>query len=306
MSQEPIAPVDAGATSGQAITGLRPKRTAWHNFGHFFRTKPLGAFGAVVATVLIIFAIFAPVLAPSDPKLTRYDFVRMSPSTEAWFGGDSLGRDVYTRVVYGARISLYVGILSSFFGVSLGLLVGVVSVHFGGKTDLFLQRIVDAMMAFPAIILAIAIMASLGSSVNNVVIALSIVYIPSTARILRSQALAIKEMDYILAARAVGAGDWRIMFRHMVPNLSAVLIVVFTFHLGGAIIAEASLSFLGVGSPPDTPTWGGMLRDGANQIRIQPYMWLFPGAAIAIVVFAWNLLGDSLRDVLDPRLRGTT
>ena len=305
MSQERIAPASPVAPSGGAIVGLRPKRTAGQNLGNFFRRKPLGAFGAVVAGLLVIFAIFAPIIAPGDPKLTRSDFVRMSPSSEAWFGGDSLGRDVYTRVVYGARISLYVGILSSFFGVSLGLILGIVSVHFGGKTDLFLQRIVDAMMAFPAIILAIAIMASLGSSVNNVVIALSIVYIPSTARILRSQALAIKELDYILAARAVGAGHWRIMFRHMVPNLSAVLIVIFTFHLGGAIIAEASLSFLGVGSPPDVPTWGGMLREGANQIRINPVMWLFPGMAIAIVVFAWNLLGDSLRDVLDPKLRGS-
>ena len=303
MSQERL--VAEVTVAGQAIPGMRPRRTVWQNISNFFRRKPLGAFGAVIAALLVIFAIFAPVIAPSDPMLTRSDFVRMSPSPEAWFGGDSLGRDVYTRVVYGARISLYVGILSSFFGVSIGMVIGVVSVHFGGLTDLFLQRIVDAMMAFPALILAIAIMASLGSSVNNVVIALSIIYIPSTVRILRSQALAIKEMDYILAAQAVGAGNWRIMFRHMVPNLAAVLIVIFTFHLGGAIIAEASLSFLGVGSPPDVPTWGGMLREGANQIRIQPYMWLFPGAAIAIVVFAWNLLGDSLRDVLDPRLRGS-
>jgi len=302
MSQESIAPV---APSGQTITGLRPRRTALQNFGNFFRRKPLGAFGAVVAVLLVIMAIFAPLIAPVDPRETRSDFVRRSPSSEAWFGADSLGRDVYARVVYGARISLYVGILSSLFGCAIGLVVGIASVHFGGMTDLILQRIVDAMMSFPALVLAIAIMAALGSSVNNVVIALTIIYIPSTARILRAQALSIKEMDYILAARAVGAGNWRIMFLHMVPNCFAVWIVIFTFYLGGAIIAEASLSFLGIGSPPDVPTWGGMLRDGANQIRIQPYMWLFPGAAIAIVVFAWNLLGDSLRDVLDPRLRGS-
>jgi peptide/nickel transport system permease protein len=162
------------------------------------------------------------------------------------------------------------------------------------------------MMAFPTLILAIAIMAALGSSLNNVVLALSIVYIPSTARILRAQALAIKEMDYVLAARAVGAGDWRIMLRHMVPNCFAVFIVIVTFHLGGAIIAEASLSFLGVGTPPNVPSWGGMLNGAATNVTVAPWVAVFPGLAIFIVVFAWNVLGDALRDVLDPRLRGTS
>ena len=305
MSQE--RSVAESTVAGQAILGLRPKRTVWQHIGNFFRRKPLGAFGAVVAGLLVIFAVFAPIIAPTDAMLTRSDFVRMSPGSEAWFGGDSLGRDVYTRVVYGARISLYVGILSSFFGVGIGLVLGVVSVHYAGLTDLFLQRIVDAMMAFPALILAIAIMASLGSSVNNVVIALSIIYIPSTARILRSQALAIKEMDYILAASAVGAGHWRTIIKHMIPNCFAVFIVILTFHFGGAIVAEASLSFLGIGAAPDDPSWGGMLRGAAAQyVRVAPWLGIFPGLSIAVVVFAWNLLGDSLRDVLDPRLRGTT
>jgi peptide/nickel transport system permease protein len=164
----------------------------------------------------------------------------------------------------------------------------------------------DAMIAFPTLILAIAIMAALGASLNNVVIALSIVYVPSTARILRSQALAIKEMDYILAARAVGAGHWRVMLRHTTPNLLALYLVVVTFHLGGAIIAEASLSFLGVGTPIDVPSWGGMLSGAASQyVALAPWLAVFPGVAIAVVVFSWNVLGDALRDVLDPRLRGT-
>ena len=302
MSKKPGYPA---AVPERATGGLRPRHAKWHQVGGFFRRKPLGGFGAVVAVILVLVAIFANFVATHDPKHTRPEFVRANPSSEAWFGGDSLGRDSFSRVVHGTRISLYVGILSSLIGGAIGLAVGVASAYFAGLTDLTVQRIIDAMMSVPSIILAIAMLAALGASVNNVVIALSIIYVPSTVRVVRSQALAIKEMDYVMAARSVGAGHWRIMIGHMVPNCFAVWIVIFTFHLGTAIITEASLSFLGIGSPPDVPTWGGMLREGADQIRLQPYMWLFPGAAIAIVVFAWNLLGDALRDVSDPRLRGS-
>ena len=291
----------------RSISGLRPKRTALQEVGSFFRHKPLGAFGAIVAGFLVVIAMFASVIATHDPYTTTVEFIYSSPGSANWFGGDNLGRDVFSRIVYGARLSLYVGIVSSVVGCTIGLLVGVASVHFGGKTDLIVQRFVDAMMTFPTLILAIAIMASLGASIHNVVIALSIVYIPSTARILRSQALAIKEMDYILAASAVGAGHWRIIIKHMIPNCFAVFIVILTFHFGGAIVAEASLSFLGIGASPDDPSWGGMLRGAAAQyVRVAPWLGIFPGLSIAIVVFAWNLLGDSLRDVLDPRLRGTS
>ncbi len=292
-------------TGEQAVRGLRPKRTALQSLGSFIRRKPLGAFGGLVAVILIVVAIFASFIATHNPYETNTEEVLSKPSGGHWLGGDRLGRDVYSRIIYGARISLYVGILSSFVGCAIGMIVGVASVHFGGRTDLIVQRLVDSMMAFPALVLAIAIMAALGSSINNVVIALAIIYIPSTARILRSQALSIKEMDYVLAARAVGAGDWRIMLRHMIPNCMAVLIVIVTFHLAGAIIAEASLSFLGVGVPPDEPSWGGMLTGAAQRINQAWWVGVFPGLAIAVVVFAWNLLGDSLRDVLDPRMRGT-
>ncbi len=302
MAQEQGIPA---AVAERVATGLRPKRTAWQNVGHFARQKPLGAFGAVVAIVLIIIAIFAPYIATDGPKESDVQNLFAAPSADSWLGGDRLGRDVYSRIIYGTRISLYVGILSSFIGCAIGLVVGVASAYFGGKTDLFVQRIIDGMIAFPALILAIAIMAALGTSINNVVIALTIIYIPSTARILRSQALAINEMDYILAAKAVGAGSWRIVMRHMVPNTFAVFIVIVTFHLGGAIIAEATLSFLGVGVPPDEPSWGGMLTGAAQNVRQAWWVAVSPGAAIAIVVFAWNLLGDGLTDVLDPRQRGT-
>ena len=284
---------------------LRPKRTTRQHVGHFFRSKPLGTIGAAVAVLLIIVAVFAPVIATHDPYDSDTEQLLSAPNANAWFGGDHLGRDVFSRIVYGARISLYVGIFASFIGSTVGMLIGIISVHFSGKTDLIVQRLIDAMMAFPALILAIAIVAAMGASVNNVVIALAIIYIPSTARILRAQALTVKEMDYILAARAVGASDWRIVRSYMIPNCLAVFIVIVTFHLGGAIIAEASLSFLGVGVPPEVPSWGGMLGPAAGNIRTAWWVGIFPGAAIAIVVFAWNLLGDALRDVMDPRLRGT-
>ena len=303
MSQQPVV---AAPLPERAITGLlRPKRTVMDHVGFFITRKPLGAAGALVAILLVLIAIFAPFIANHDPYEVNPKLRFSAPSTETYFGGDHLGRDVYSRIVYGARISLYVGILSSLIGSTIGMMVGVAGVHFGGPVDMAIQRLVDGMMAFPALLLAIALMAALGTSVNNVVIALSIIYVPSTARILRSQALAIKEQDYILAARAVGAGDWRIVLRHMIPNVFAVYLVIVTFHLGGAIIAEATLSFLGLGAPPNEPAWGGMLTGAATWIRVAWWMAIFPGMAIAVVVFAWSLLGDSLRDVLDPKLRGT-
>ena len=288
------------------MRGLRPRGAIWQQVGSFARRKPLGTFGAVVALILIVVALFAPFIATKDPAATNAALIYAPPGSELWLGGDQVGRDVFSRLVYGARVSLYAGLLSAFIGATIGMVVGVTSAHFGGKTDLIIQRIVDAMMAFPALILAIAIMAALGASLNNVVIALSIAFMPSTARVLRSQALAVKEMDYILAARAVGAGHGRIIFRHMIPNCFALYIVLVTVFLGTAIVAEATLSFLGIGVPPDVPSWGGMLNGAAQRyVHLAPWLGVFPGLAIAIVVFAWNLLGDALRDVLDPRLRGS-
>ncbi len=283
---------------------LRGMLTSWKVATNFASRKQLGAFGAAVAIIRIVIAIFAPLVAIDDPyKTSRLPF--SAPSADAWFGTDNLGRDVFSRIIYGSRISLYVGLVSSLVGCTIGLLVGIARVHFGGATDLIVQRVVDAMMAFPLLILAIAIMSTLGTSLENVIIALSVAFIPSAARILRSQALAVKEMDYLLAARAVGAGNWRIILRHMIPNCMAVYIVISTYLLGGAIISEASLSFLGVGAPPNVPSWVGMLQVASqNYVSVSPWLGVFPGLAIAIVVFSWNMLGDSLRDVLDPRLRG--
>ncbi len=271
---------------------------------NFVKRKHLGAFGLAVAFVLIFVAIFAPWIATHDPFEPTFENQFGQPGWEHLLGGDHLGRDLFSRMVYGARISLYAGLLSAFSGVTIGMMIGVISVHFGGKTDLIIQRIIDTMMAFPTLILAISIMAALGASLNNVVIALSIAFIPSPTRVIRAQALAIKEMDYILAAHAVGVGALRVMVRHMMPNLLPLYLVMVTYYLGTAIIAEAGLSFLGVGTPPDVPSWGGILNKAAANTTIAPWMTVLPGLAIFIVVFSWNVLGDALRDVLDPRLRG--
>jgi peptide/nickel transport system permease protein len=283
-----------------------PTAAIWRQLSRFAKRKPLGAFGAAVALILIVVAVFAPFIATHDPAATNAALVYAPPGSQLLLGGDQLGRDVFSRLVYGARVSLYAGLLSAFIGASIGMVVGVTSVHFGGKADLVIQRAIDTLMAFPPLILAIAIMAGLGASLNNVVIALSIAFIPSAARVLRAQALAVKEMDYILAARAIGSGHMRIIFRCMIANCLALYIVLVSVFLGTAIVAEATLSFLGIGVPPDVPSWGGMLNGAAQTyVHLAPWLGVFPGLAIAIVVLAWNLLGDALRDVLDPRLRGT-
>jgi len=290
----------------QSIAGLRPRRSLRTHIFNFYRTKPLGAFGATMALLILIVAIFAPAIRTHDPYITDHTKLYAAPSTEMYLGGDNLGRDVFSRIVEGARISIRVGLISALVGCTIGMVIGVSSGYFGGMYDLVTQRLIDAMIAFPALVLALALMSALGSSINNVIISLSIIFIPSTSRIIRSQALAIKETDYVLAARAVGASDLRIMFRHMIPNVMAIFIVTVTFLMGVAIIAEASLSFLGLGVGPDVPSWGGMLRGATkNYIGIGPWLPVIPGLAIAILVFSWNVMGDSLRDILDPRLRGT-
>ncbi len=272
----------------------------------FSRRKPLGAIGAAIVVLLILTAIFAPFIAPHDPDKVNSDFIYAPPSSTFLVGTDQIGRDTLSRLIYGARVSLYVGIVSVLIGATMGTLLGIISAYFGGLTDLFLQRILDALIAFPSIIFAMAIMAALGASLENVIIALVIIFMPGAARTLRSRALSLKEMDFVLAAKAVGAGDWRIILRHILPNCMSLYIVFFTITVGFAILVEASLSFLGLGAPPEVPTWGGMLTDAASKyIKLAPWLAILPGVAVALVVFGFNLLGDALRDVLDPRLRGT-
>ena len=272
----------------------------------FCKRKPSGAVGGAMVSLLIIIAIFAPLISPYDPNEINPENQFEPPGLAVPLGGNKSGQDVLSRLFYGGQISLFVGFVSIAIGITAGALMGAISAYYGGKFDLIVQRFVDAFIAFPGIILALALMAALGSSVFNIIIALVAVLAPSAIRTVRSQALALKEMDYVLAARAVGAGDARIIIRHIVPNCLALFIILATINLGYAILVEASLSFLGVGVPPNVPTWGGMLS-GLSLTEMSNYWWLvvFPSLFLGIAVFGFNLLGDALRDVLDPRLRGT-
>ena len=287
---------------------MRPRQTQLQKIVAFSRSKPLGAVSAVIILLTILAAVIsyvAPGVLPHDPLDPRaHEDKYMAPQPGAWLGSDHLGRDELSRLIVGSQISIYVGLLSVGIGVTLGALVGILSAYVGGVFDLAIQRLVDAMMAFPPIILALGLVAVLGGSANNVIIALLVILLPGTIRVIRSQVLSIKELDYTLAATAIGAGSIRIMLRHILPNVVASYIVLGTITLGFAIIIEASLSFLGVGVPPDIPTWGGMLTRGTEEIRIAWWLAVFPGIAISVVVFAINFLGDALRDTLDPRLRG--
>ena len=272
----------------------------------FCRRKPSGAVGGAMVFLLILIAIFAPLISPFEPNQINGEYSFAAPGSTMPLGANFAGQDVLSRLFYGGRISLFVGFVSIAIGITAGSLMGAISAYYGGKFDLIIQRFVDAFIAFPGIILALALMAALGSSVFNIIIALVAVLAPSAIRTVRSQALALKEMDYVLAARAVGAGDARIIIRHIVPNCLALFIILATINLGYAILVEASLSFLGVGVPPNVPTWGGMLS-GLSLTEMSNYWWLvvFPSLFLGIAVFGFNLLGDALRDVLDPRLRGT-
>jgi peptide/nickel transport system permease protein len=271
----------------------------------FARQKPLGALGAAITLVLIFMAAFHQQLATIDPNAIDPNAVLKAPSSAHYFGTDAFGRDIYSRVVYGAWISLQVSIIAVAIGTVLGTIIGVISGYVGGTTDMVLQRIVDAALSFPGLILAIALVGLVGPSVKNVSIAIGLVTFPSLSRIVRGPVLSIKEQAYVEAARATGAGGTRIMLRHILPNIMAVIIVVATARFGSAILVESSLSFLGLGPPPPTPTWGSMLSGDAIYI-MQTAWWLavFPGAAITLVVLGFNLFGDALRDVWDPRLRG--
>jgi peptide/nickel transport system permease protein len=265
--------------------------------------QPLGAIGAVLIGVLVTTAILAPRLAPHGPKDAAFA-AHVPPGTEFPMGTDHLGRDVLSRVIWGARLSLYVGLVSVLTGITLGGLWGVSTTYFGGLADAASQRAVDSLMALPPIVLALSLMAALGQSINNVILALAILLTPTAARTLRAVTLRIKETPFVEAARAAGSSEWRIILVHVLPNVFATYVVLVTVNIAYAIVVEAALAFLGLGAPPDEPSWGGMLTAGTQALETAPWVILFPGGAISLTVFGLNMLGDAIRDLTDPRLRG--
>jgi peptide/nickel transport system permease protein len=302
MSVEAVTQPAIGAARA-AVAGH--KRSSSNPVLRFIRTKPLGTFGAGVLILLCLTAIFADIIAPYDPIRQDVPYRLRSPDESFWFGTDIYGRDVFSRIVYGARVSLYVGMLSVIIGTIVGMILGASSGYLGGRFDILVQRIMDALMGFPPIVLALILVVALGPSLNSVTVAIAITYMPRVARLARSSALSIKEEAYVDAARTVGCSTPRIMLLHVIPNSLTPVFVLATGQLGNSIVAEATLSFLGLGVPPPHPSWGGMLQFGAKgYLESAPWLTIFPGLALSSVVFAFALFGDALRDVLDPRLKG--
>lgn len=293
--------------AGDTIEGQRVAITLpqWvRRIIRFFRQRPLGAVGGVVIVILALLAILADLIAPYDPLKTNYDAILQPPGMNFWMGTDAYGRDILSRIIYGSRTALIVGFSTAFLGATLGALLGVSCAYLGGKTDIIIQRFVEILISFPTIIMALAVITALGTGVPNVILAIAVPLIPRCAVVIRSSALAIREMPYVDAVRASGFGHLRIILRHILPNVVAPYLILITAYLGGAILTEASLSFLGMGVMEPTPSWGLMLKGGAIKFAERaPWMAIFPGLAISAVVFGFNVLGDSLRDELDPKLR---
>jgi peptide/nickel transport system permease protein len=278
--------------------------TRWQGARFLARHYPLGAAGAIILIAFVLTAIFASALSPFDPTLTNSAASLAKPGAAYWLGADFMGRDVFSRIVGGSQISLAVGLGSIALGSLVGVPIGLLSGYFGGWLDLIVQRIIDMMQSLPLLVTALVMAAALGPSLRNTIIAIAIPLVPSISRIVRSNTLALKEMPFVEAARAIGLSETRIAIRHVLPNTLAPLIVLVTAQFGSAILVEASLSFLGLGVPEPYPSWGRMLSESAAEyMRAAPWLVVFPGLAISLVVFGANLLGDALRDMLDPRLR---
>ena len=298
------AATDASNLQDDDLDTLLDRRSAWEKTKGLAKKNPLGAFGFGVVLLMVFMALFADVITMYDPEDISFGDMLVSPNFDFLLGTDQLGRDIFTRIVYGARTALLVGITASVVGAFIGLILGVASAYFGGTFDLLFQRFMDVFMAFPLIILALAIVSIFGGGVDKVILAITIPFIPRCARVVRSNALAIREIPYVDAARAMGFSHSRIILRHMVPNVMAPFLIMITAFVGQAILTEASLSYLGMGVQEPTPAWGLMLQGGAEEYaESAPWVPIFPGIAITLAVFGFNLFGDAVRDTLDPRLR---
>src|SRR3989441_4066744 len=295
------ATIRGSVATSQRATKRRRVQALWN----LMKRKPLGAAAASILLLLVFTAIFADVLAPYDPLFTRPEIRLAPPSWQHPFGTDDIGRDVFSRVVHGARISLWVGLLAVGIGTLFGMLIGLVCGYWEGRLDLILQRVMDALMTIPGLILALAIVSVLKPNTTNAMLAIAIVIIPGNSRIVRGAVLSAKQNPYVEAARALGCGHLRIIASHILPNVTAPILIIASIWLGNAIFIEASLSFLGLGTQPPTPSWGLMLSSTGRAFMEQaPWLAIFPGLAISLAVLGFNLFGDALRDVWDPKLRG--
>ncbi|MFL6565796.1 MAG: ABC transporter permease [Burkholderiales bacterium] len=271
---------------------------------YFVRRYPLGAIGALIMALFVLTALLAGTIAPFDPTATDAPASLARPGGMHLLGADFMGRDVFSRIVHGARISLAVGLCATALGCLIGVAIGLASGYLGGTFDLLMQRLVDILQSLPLLVMALVMAASLGPSLTNTIIAIAIPLVPNVARIIRSNTLTLREMPFVEAARAVGMSETRIALRHVLPNTLAPLIVLTTAQVGSAILVESALSFLGLGIPEPHPSWGRMLSESAAEyMRTAPWLVIYPGIAISLVVFGTNLLGDAMRDALDPRQR---
>jgi peptide/nickel transport system permease protein/oligopeptide transport system permease protein len=289
-----MSTITAAAVPGQPP---RVRSRAWSKF----KRNRIAMAGAIIVLFFVVVAVLAPLIANHDPFQTSFTTIRKSPSVNFWLGTDELGRDIFSRMVYGARASLMAGLVSVLIAMIVGVPFGLLSGYFGGWTDSAISRVTEALLAIPFLILAIALAAFLGPSLTNAMIAIGVSAAPKFVRLTRGQVLAVKNEDYVQSARALGASDARIIIRHILPNVMPPLIVQATITIATAIIAEASLSFLGLGLQPPNPSWGSMLNTAKNFMTQAPWMSIFPGSAIFLAVLGFNLLGDGLRDALDPR-----
>ena len=290
-----------GASEGMLSRADSSVRTV----GRLARRKPLGAVAALLLVVLVLMAIFADAVAPYGPLEQDTSAILAAPTQSHLMGTDNLGRDLWSRIIHGSRISLAVGIGAVTLGTFMGMCVGLASGYAGRTFDLVVQRIMDAWLAFPGLIFVLTIIAALGPGLRQTIIAIGIGFIPATSRIVRAAVLSLKERDYVEAARTIGAGNLRIAFRHILPNLMPIVIILTSISMAAAVLAEATLSFLGVGVPPPAPAWGSMLSGTARVYFLSaPWFAIWPGVFISLTVLSWNLAGDALRDILDPRLRG--
>lgn len=291
-------------TDNKEFLEAPPRVSEWRRFWRVFLQRRIVIFGLVVFALLLIAAAFANYLAPHDPYRGNMADSLQQPNKTYWLGTDIQGRDTLSRLIFGSRTALAVGFITVSAGAVVGFALGMLAGYFGGILSAVIMRVMDALMSFPMLILAMLLAAVLGGGIQNVIIALSIATVPGNARVMNGLALSIKENDYIMAGRSIGSGNWRLMLSHILPNALAPMIVLTTLQLGGLIMAEAGLSFLGIGIKPPGAAWGAMVNDGYRYLLTNPILSFAPGIAIMLVVFAFNMVGDGLRDALDPRLRG--